>query len=132
MAIVDSVLGSITLVKPGAKVNQPDRLFEIEIIERTENGLIVSRSLMAEFGVKGGRTSVVPLGDHSYDLLHSTVVSHLKRGYEITHVNSVAFTGADTSRAICIAIGQYRTPAPTIHAVDVEVTFDVGQCAPVW
>ena len=119
--------------------NRSDKEYLIELSEESLDGITATRQLRSKYGKTGKLHISGILGDYTSTLLGKTVDSKLKKGYEIVQVNSRPFTSGIVSDAINIMTAQIAfnhtstaQPAQRIRAIEVEVTFDEGQCAPVW
>lgn len=137
MAVKEKLTGSILL---RCQNGVSDKEYKIELIEQSEDTTGVElKILRSSYGKTGKLTNVGSLGEHSFRLLEKTVSAKIKKGYEIVMVNGKPFTNGSQGDAMRLmteesTLNDLRNaqPAQRIRARDVEVTFDIGQCVPIW
>jgi hypothetical protein len=128
------IIGSILLNCSSGSSNKDYKL-EIE----RDDDLGGARTIIARYGPKGKLTQLKNYGAFTSFKLQKMIVEKQRKGYEIVSVNGRPYPRADVEEAIRLMVGdtswsetQTAQPNPQIKPVEVTVTFEAGQIAPVW
>lgn len=98
-----------------------------------------TKKLRGKYGPAGKLSQSKEYGNYSLSEARKLITSKTAKSYEITRVNSKPFTSG--SLADCMILldngndwnaTSTAQPTPKVKAREVEVTFDEGQCAPIW
>jgi pyruvate/2-oxoglutarate/acetoin dehydrogenase E1 component len=137
MSVTEKITGSILL---RCQNGVSDKEYKIELVEQSDDNKGVElKILRSSYGRTGKLSNVGSIGEHSFRLLDKTVTAKIKKGYEIVMVNGRPFTSGSQGDAMRLMTEQSTLndlrnaqPVQRIRARDVEVTFDIGQCVPIW
>mgnify|MGYP000090036752 CR=1 FL=1 len=129
-----AIIGSILL---NCSVGSSNKDYSLSIDRDDDLG--GARTIIARYGPRGRLTQVKNYGPFTASKLEKMIADKMKKGYEIQSVNGRPYPRADIREAVSLMVGdsswsqtETAQPNPTIKPVEVQVTFERGQIAPVW
>jgi PDZ domain-containing secreted protein len=132
--MAQEVVGSILLACRSGRSNKE---YLIEVLEDFDQN--TAKQMVARYGPSGRLGGLKEYGSYSSNDANKLIESKLKKGYQIERVNGKPFTSGNYVEAIHLMNGQMRwgdisTAQPDLKFKprEVNVTFTVGQVAPVW